>query len=199
MQWKLALAACLLCIPFVGLLLLSAPAGAQGVGPTIPWTVYGQATFNGVAVNPGTLVEARNPVTGTQCGQTSAIDGGNYSVDVEGAGQTTGCLNDGDPVQFRILVGGVFTEALQSPAGQTFQSGEVSSLDLAVDTGTPPPCPDFSDPPGVWLEDILAIAARWHQRSTDPAWDARFDLNGDEVITIEDITMVAMEWGTTCP
>ncbi len=59
-------------------------------------------------------------------------------------------------------------------------------------------CPDFVDPAGVSVEDIMAVAVRWGMDSADPNWDSRYDLNDDEVITIVDVMLVAKHWGETC-
>jgi len=50
------------------------------------------------------------------------------------------------------------------------------------------------------VEDVQAVAAHWHRRSTDPGWDdvQQFDLDGDGDIVIVDIMRVAAAWGTVC-
>lgn len=63
------------------------------------------------------------------------------------------------------------------------------------------PCLLFGDLDGdkdVDVDDIQAVANRWRQRSGDPGWEARFDVNGDGVINIVDIMKVAAHWGETC-
>lgn len=196
MNRKLLLVASLM----LALLGITRHALAQSGGgqPTVPWTVYGTVTINGALATPGTLVEARNPSTNTQCGQTQVIAGGNYVVNVESAGQTPGCFNDNDAVQFRVMVNGVFQEAQQSPTGMLFQSGAVHTMDLSITIAPPAPCPDFSNPPGVWLEDVLTVAGHWRETNADPNWDPRLDLDGDGRITVQDVTMVTARWGDTC-
>ena len=59
-------------------------------------------------------------------------------------------------------------------------------------------CPDFADPPGVGMEDIMLVASRWRCRSGDDCYDERFDLDHDGDIDIVDIMKVAVRWGETC-
>jgi len=54
------------------------------------------------------------------------------------------------------------------------------------------------DPAGVGVEDIMAVAANWRMTSADPNWDSRYDLDGDGIITIVDIMLVAVHWGEQC-
>ena len=61
-----------------------------------------------------------------------------------------------------------------------------------------PFCPDFVDPPGVGMEDIMLVASRWHCRSGDDCYDERFDPDHDDDIDIVDIMKVAVRWGETC-
>ena len=58
----------------------------------------------------------------------------------------------------------------------------------------------FPDVPDgiVDLRDIQAIADRWRRRAGDADWDARFDLDGDNVITIEDVMPAVTHMGETC-
>ncbi|RME43779.1 MAG: hypothetical protein D6791_14655 [Chloroflexi bacterium] len=197
MKRKLSLAVGLILI----LLAVSVPAlYAQGGGqPTVPWTAYGKVTINGTVADAGTLVEARNPTTNTQCGQGIVITGGDYVINVENAGQTPGCFSDNDTVQFRVMVNGVFQEAQQTPAGMKFLSGSVDNVDLSLSVAPPPPCPDFQDPPGVRLEDVLLVVGHWREKSTDPGWNGTYDLDKDNVISIKDVMMVSARWGDTCP
>ncbi|MFQ5343610.1 MAG: right-handed parallel beta-helix repeat-containing protein [Anaerolineae bacterium] len=68
--------------------------------------------------------------------------------------------------------------------------------------GTPaviPPCPDFVDPVGVGVEDILAIAGHWGEQSGDEGWDPRFDLDRNQRVDAIDIMSVVAALGSTCP
>ena len=67
-----------------------------------------------------------------------------------------------------------------------------------VEPASRPVCPDFVEPAGVGLEDILAVAGNWGKTSSDPNWDSRYDLNDDGVITIVDIMLVAVHWSEQC-
>jgi protoporphyrinogen oxidase len=61
-----------------------------------------------------------------------------------------------------------------------------------------PFCPDFADPPGVGVEDIMLVANRWRCRSGDGCYDEHYDLDHDGDIDIVDIMKVAVHWGETC-
>ena len=57
---------------------------------------------------------------------------------------------------------------------------------------------DF-DPNGrVNVADIMEVANRWRMTDEDPGWEARYDLNGDGIITVVDIMLVVVHWGETC-
>jgi len=58
---------------------------------------------------------------------------------------------------------------------------------------------DFNGDEQVDLNDIQAVASRWRMVYTDPAWNPRYDLNGDGIITVVDIMLVVAHWGETCP
>ena len=49
------------------------------------------------------------------------------------------------------------------------------------------------------VEDIMRVASRWRMTDEDPDWEARYDLNGDGIITVVDIMLVVVHWGETCP
>jgi hypothetical protein len=78
--------------------------------------------------------------------------------------------------------------------------GAIISAFRAYDqvTDYAPFCPDFVDPPGVGIEDIMLVASRWHCRSGDSCYDERYDLDHDGDIDIVDIMKVAVRWGETC-
>ena len=48
------------------------------------------------------------------------------------------------------------------------------------------------------VADIMEVASQWHTTDADPDWDARYDLDGDGIITVVDIMIVAVNWGATC-
>jgi hypothetical protein len=43
------------------------------------------------------------------------------------------------------------------------------------------------------------VAGRWRCEVGDGCYDARYDLDGDGVITVVAIMQVAAEWGWSCP
>lgn len=71
--------------------------------------------------------------------------------------------------------------------------------------GTAPPIcepipEDFDGNGTVDLQDVTAVAQRWPASSSDPAYEARFDLGGTAgVIDVVDISIVAAAWGPYCP
>lgn len=54
---------------------------------------------------------------------------------------------------------------------------------------------DFAPPATVGVEDILAVASHWGERSNSPGWEARFDLDGDNDVDIVDVQLTAAAWG----
>jgi len=60
-------------------------------------------------------------------------------------------------------------------------------------------CPNFVDPPTVDTRDLQALAAHWHERSTDAGWQARFDLDDNGRVDIIDLASTALTLGYTCP
>ena len=57
---------------------------------------------------------------------------------------------------------------------------------------------DFNRDCNVDITDIMEVASRWHTTDADPDWDATYDLDGDGIITVVDIMIVAVDWGATC-
>ena len=57
---------------------------------------------------------------------------------------------------------------------------------------------DFDDSGRVDVADIQQVASRWRMTDDDPDWQACYDLNGDGIITVVDIMLVAANWGETC-
>jgi hypothetical protein len=57
---------------------------------------------------------------------------------------------------------------------------------------------DFNHDCKVDIKDIIEVAGRWHTTDADPDWDAMYDLDGDGIITVVDIMIVAANWGATC-
>ena len=95
-----------------------------------------------------------------------------------------GELGDTSPLQLTTVElneGGVTTLA---------QGGSISVVDF--------PDHDFNRDCNVDITDIMEVASRWHTTDADPDWDALYDLDGDGVITVVDIMIVAVNWGATC-
>jgi len=59
-------------------------------------------------------------------------------------------------------------------------------------------CPDFVDPPGVGVEDIMLVANCWRCKCGDVCYDSRYDIDDDCDIDIVDIMLVVAHWGETC-
>jgi len=57
---------------------------------------------------------------------------------------------------------------------------------------------DFNRDCQVGLPDVMQVASRWRMTDADPDWDALYDLDGDGIITIVDIMIVAVDWGESC-
>jgi len=72
-----------------------------------------------------------------------------------------------------------------------FYSFDAGTLNFSADLG--PICPDFVDPPGVGIEDIVQIANLWGQQQGPP-----YDYDGNGTITIYDIQQVTAKWGQDC-
>jgi len=75
----------------------------------------------------------------------------------------------------------------------------------ATPTNTPTPtatataiCPDFVDPPGVGIEDIMLAANCWRCKCGDTCYDPLYDINDDCDIDIVDIMLMVAHWGETC-
>jgi hypothetical protein len=90
----------------------------------------------------------------------------------------------------KVVLGG----NLASGAGH---SGPVSNYVVLAKT----PCllfGDFDSSGQVDVVDIQRVASRWRMTDDDPDWDARYDLNGDGIITVVDIMLVAAHWDERC-
>lgn len=75
-------------------------------------------------------------------------------------------------------------------------------------SGTPMACPDFNNDKQVDLADVTAVVSRWtltaanpdpDNNPSTPNYEARYDVDGDGVITLLDIMAVAAHWGQACP
>jgi RHS repeat-associated protein len=85
------------------------------------------------------------------------------------------------------------------PTARNIGGAEQSAGVASMTTATGAPCHDFTNDGQVDSADVQAIQARWKQRSTDPQWDARFDLNGDGIVNIVDIMQVTVALGPCLP
>jgi subtilisin family serine protease len=115
-------------------------------------------------------------------------------------------------------VAGALALLLSADPGMTVAQQEAALIHTAVDLGSAgadndyghgrldvlaayqfrPPCPAFAAPPDVSVEDIQAVAAHWRRQSTDPGWDANFDLNQDGTMTTKDIMLAVARLGEAC-
>ena len=59
-------------------------------------------------------------------------------------------------------------------------------------------CPDFVDPPGVGVEDIMLVANCWRCKCEDTCYNPLYDLDDDCDIDVVDIMLVVKHWGETC-
>lgn len=74
--------------------------------------------------------------------------------------------------------------------------GDIYEITAAV-SGT---YPDFAEPAGIGIEDVVALATHWHQQpgDTNPLWDGRFDLDHDGDTDVADLMLVASKLGVPC-
>ena len=85
--------------------------------------------------------------------------------------------------------------------GSDFEAVDESSLMLDPDSGEARPptvCYDFDGDGQVDVDDIQAVASRWHCQCGDACYDSHYDIDGDCDIDIVDIMLVAVHWGETC-
>ncbi len=95
-----------------------------------------------------------------------------------------GGLDDTSPLQITAIElneGGVTAQP---------QDGSISVVDF--------PDHDFNRDCTVGIGDVMEVVNQWHTTDADPDWDARYDLDGDGIITVVDIMIVAADWGATC-
>ena len=57
---------------------------------------------------------------------------------------------------------------------------------------------DFDNDGTISTNDVAMVVTHWRERSGDPAWDDRFDDDGDGRITVKDILAVSMQVGVGC-
>jgi len=148
-------------------------------------TVVSAAAASAGDVAQGFLTESNlNPPGQVRVAMASAqpITDGSHLVAL--VFNVVGELGDTSPLQLTTVElneGGVTTLA---------QGGSVSVVDF--------PDHDFNRDCNVDITDIMEVASRWHTTDADPDWDALYDLDGDGVITVADIMIVALNWGAAC-
>jgi choice-of-anchor B domain-containing protein len=59
-------------------------------------------------------------------------------------------------------------------------------------------CADFGGQFGVGIDDIQLVAGHWQVQRGAQAWDARFDLNRNGTVEVNDLMDAASHWGATC-
>lgn len=59
-------------------------------------------------------------------------------------------------------------------------------------------CPDYADPVGVGVEDLIPVATHWGTRSGGTGWDNRFDIDQDTDTDIADVMLTSGMWGLNC-
>ena len=95
------------------------------------------------------------------------------------------------------LSGGVVQTNTQTPPSESLiASGYSLTGEFHVQAGTssPPPCPgDLLDPPGVGVEDLLALM------DSLATTDSSADLDGDGVVGVKDLLILLGNWGPCVP
>lgn len=84
--------------------------------------------------------------------------------------------------------------ATLTPTSTTTPTSTSTATVTPTSTPTSTPCYDFQLPPGVDMGDVQAVAGSWRQTTGSP-----YDVDGDGVINIVDIVLVAQALGSTCP
>ncbi len=186
--------------------------GGNGVNISGEDTLYNTITQNSIHSNDGRGIELTDggntelpapvitniylkagTVTGTACasctveifsddddqarvyqGSTTAEANGNWSFTIDSP-----------------LIGPYITATATDPQGNT---SELSTIPFR----RPATCPDFVDPPGVGVEDVMLAASHWRCRKGDYCYDERYDLDKDDDIDIIDIMKVVAKWGESC-
>ena len=95
-----------------------------------------------------------------------------------------GELDDTSPLQITAI------ELNENGVAAQPQDGSISVVSF--------PDYDFNRDCNVDVEDIMEVAIHWHTTDADPDWGALYDLDGDGIITVVDIMIVAADWGGTC-
>ncbi len=49
------------------------------------------------------------------------------------------------------------------------------------------------------VQDVAATAAEWRLQVGDPDWDPWFDIDGNQIVNIRDVVLVAKDIGSPCP
>jgi hypothetical protein len=78
----------------------------------------------------------------------------------------------------------------------TFVQGDLNEgvIHSILQNGSISICPDFVEPAGFGLEELISSASLWGLHAGDPGWDARFDLDQDGDIDIGDIGFLTSFW-----
>lgn len=84
--------------------------------------------------------------------------------------------------------------AFVSDGSNTYNGIHVDDVTLNVVTV----CPDYTDPIGVDVEDLTAVANKWGTYSGGAGWDSRFDIDQDNDVDMVDIMLTSGMWGLNC-
>lgn len=85
---------------------------------------------------------------------------------------------------------------------------DIGAYEMPLPTDAPFACSDFDDNRQVDTADVMAVVSRWPLTATNPDpdnnpntpdYEARYDVDGNGVITTWDIMAVATYWGQACP
>jgi hypothetical protein len=99
-----------------------------------------------------------------------------------------------DPTELAIL--SAWLRELHTCAADVCRSVEMQPPD-------PPAAPacidlDFDGNLSITIADIGLLLAHWGETPLSPGWDARFDLNHDNVVDSADVVLIAWRWQEIC-
>jgi glucose/arabinose dehydrogenase len=118
------------------------------------------------------------------------------------SGRIWGLQHDGNTWQNQLLLDTSFNISTfgEDEAGNLYIADHAGGDIYLITAGTPATFPDYVDPTGVDAGDVLTAATHWHQQpgDTQPAWDARFDVNQDGTTNVVDVAAVAAALSRSC-
>lgn len=183
----------------------------------------GSATFKNTIVGGGTGTTTKSVVTSqgynlesaSSCGFTEPTDLvntdpllGPLQLNAPGNTETHALLVGSPAVDAGTCAGAPATDqrGVARPKGATCDIGAFEDpVAAAIAAG----CYNFDGDEAVDIDDVVAIASRWHLTAANPDPDGNpltpnyelyFDLHPDDgIITVQDIMLVSAQWGQPCP